>query len=462
MSKNKILVVNDEAEFRAVICTFLEDKGYEVNAVATCAEAEHFWHVARPDLAVLDYDLSDGNALELLPRLKAIDSTAPIIILTGHGSIDLAVEAIKSGAEHFLTKPADLPALLVMIQRSVENQRNQQKQMVEKGRLSRGRMNPFLGSSPLIVKLAQLSNRVAAADSPVLIQGETGTGKGVLAHWLHENGSRATEPFVDLNCGGLSRDLMETELFGHEKGAFTGAGQSKSGLLEIAHKGTVLLDEIGDVDLNVQPKLLKVLEEKTFRRLGGVRDRRVDIRLIAATNQDLVKLVTQKSFRADLYFRISVIPVLTPPLRERVEDIPTLTQHILDGLALHMGLGRVEITSDAVRSLQSYSWPGNIRELRNVLERAVLLSGNQVLSEKDLHFEVQEIESLTESRTVKTLEEMERQYIEEVLFHEGGRVAAAAKKLGLARSSLYQKIKQHRINRPGLVLFDKTEEPGSC
>lgn len=461
MSRNKILVVDDEAAFRAVICTFLESKGYEVKAVGTCADAEHFWRIARPDLAVLDYELSDGNALELLPRLKAIDSTAPIIILTGHGSIDLAVEAMKSGAEHFLTKPADLFALLGMIQKSVDNQPNQQRQMADKARLSREKMKPFLGGSSLILKLAELCNRVAAADSPVLIQGETGTGKGVLAHWLHENGSRATEPFVDLNCGGLSRDLMETELFGHGKGAFTGAVQNKNGLLEIAHKGIVFLDEIGDVDLKVQPKLLKVLEEKTFRRLGEVRDRRVDIRLIAATNQDLVKLVKQKSFRADLYFRISTIPVLTPPLRERVEDIPTLAQCILDRLAIHLGVDRIEITSAAVRSLQSYRWPGNIRELRNVLERAVLLSDSRVLTEKDLHFDVQEMEALAENGAVKTLGEMEGQYIEEVLLREKGRVVAAAKILGVPRSSLYQKIKQHRINRPGLVPFDRMAEGGS-
>lgn len=451
MARNKILVVDDDAEFRSVICNYLVSKGYDVETAATCADGERVWRTAEPDAAVLDYDLPDGNAIELLPRLKSIDSTVPIIILTGHGSIDLAVDAVKLGAEHFLTKPANLSALVLLIQRSLENQRNQQKQMAEKVRHSRGTMNPFLGKSAAILKLAELAARIAAADSPVLIQGETGTGKGVLARWMHDNGRRSAEPFVDLNCGGLSRDLLETELFGHEKGAFTGAVQSKSGLLEIAHKGTVFLDEIGDVDLNVQPKLLKVLEDKVFRRLGDVRDRRVDIRLIAATHQDLAKLVKQKSFRADLYFRISTIPLTTPPLRERVEDIPVLTDDILDRLAVDLGTGRrVEITTDAVRSLQSYKWPGNIRELRNVLERAVLLSGSRVLNEKDLHFDVPELEPFAESEGVRTLEEMEKHYIEEVLLLEGGRVEAAAKRLGIPRSSLYHKIKQYGISRPGL------------
>jgi DNA-binding NtrC family response regulator len=453
VARNKVLVIDDDAEFLSVIRNFLVTKGYEVKTAGTCAEAERVWRVAEPDAAVLDYDLPDGNAIGLLPRLKSLDPTAPIIILTGHGSIDLAVDTVKLGAEHFLTKPANLSALALLIQRSLENQRNQQKQMAEKVRHARGSMNPFLGTSAAILKLAELSSRIAAADSPVLIQGETGTGKGVLARWMHDNGRRSAEPFVDLNCGGLSRDLLETELFGHEKGAFTGAVQSKSGLLEIAHKGTVFLDEIGDVDLNVQPKLLKVLEDKVFRRLGDVRDRRVDIRLIAATHQDLAKLVKQKNFRADLYFRISTIPLTTPPLRERVEDIPLLTEDILDRLALDLGTGRVEITSDAVRSLQSYKWPGNIRELRNVLERAVLLSGSRVLNEKDLHFDVPELEPFAESEGVRTLEEMEKHYIEEVLLLEGGRVEAAAKRLGIPRSSLYHKIKQYGISRPGLGTF---------
>ncbi len=451
MPRSKILIVDDEPQLCEAMCEFLRAKRYEVISTGTCAEAEQLWLEAPPDLAILDYSLPDGNAIELLPRLKAIDSRVPIIILTGHGSIDLAVEAIKLGAEHFLTKPADLSALFVMIQRCTENERNRQKQMAEKSCLSRGNMNPFLGVSAIIRELAEMSRRIAAAESPVLIQGETGTGKGVLARWLHDNSRRATEAFVDLNCGGLSRDLLETDLFGHEKGAFTGAVQGKIGLLEIAHKGTVFLDEIGDVDLSVQPKLLKVLEEKRFRRLGDVRDRRVDIRLIAATHQNLANLVREHRFRNDLYFRINTIPLSTPPLRERVEDIPLLAAHILDRLAVDLGTARIEMTSGAVRSLQAYRWPGNIRELRNVLERAIIISNSRVLTEKDLHFDLQEIHirPTTDSASVKTLEEMERQYIEEVLLLMGGRIGAAAKKLDVPRSSLYDKIKQYGISRAG-------------
>lgn len=449
-SKGRILLVDDDPQVCEAIGEFLKAKQFEVTATGTCAEAERLWRAAPPDLAILDYSLPDGNAIGLLPRLKALEIKVPIIILTGHGSIALAVEAMKLGAEHFLTKPADLAALSLLIHRCTENERNRQRLMAEKSSHSRGVMDPFLGVSAAIRTLADMAHRVAAAESPILIQGETGTGKGVLARWLHDNSRRAAEPFVDLNCGGLSRDLLETDLFGHEKGSFTGAVQSKSGLLEVAHRGTVFLDEIGDVDLSVQPKLLKVLEEKRFRRLGDVRDRLVDIRLVAATHQTLSKLVKERRFRDDLYFRINTVELFTPALRDRPSDIPTLAAHILERLAGEMGISQMEMTAEVMRSLQAYDWPGNIRELRNVLERAILVSDSCVLTEKDLHFDVHEarVAPPTAGDTVKTLEEMEREYIQEVLRLMGGRVGAAAKKLDVPRSSLYDKIRQYGIDRP--------------
>jgi len=243
------------------------------------------------------------------------------------------------------------------------------------------------------------------------------------------------------------RDFLETELFGHEKGAFTGAVQNKTGLLEIAHKGTLFLDEIGDVDLSVQPKILKVLEEKQFRRLGDVRDRRVDVRLVAATHQNLSLLMKDKRFRTDLFFRISTIPLVVPPLRERVEDIPLLAEHLVERLSGELGFGKVEIKPEAMRRLQSYSWPGNIREMRNVLERAVLLSGNRVISEKSLHFDETEWPDAEPSSLGKTLEELERDYIAQVLDAESGRVETAARRLGIPRSTLYAKLKQYKLER---------------
>ena len=447
MLKDKILIVEDDLQIRNAVSEFLQNRKYDIVTAGTCSAAEQICATARPDLALLDYNLPDGTALELIPKLKAIDLSIPIILLTGYGSIDLAVEAVKLGAEQFLTKPTELPTLILVIERSLENQRTRKQQMADRNRLRRQSVDPFLGKSPGIRRLAETSNKVVASHSPILIQGETGTGKGVLARWLHQNGPRASGPFVDLNCGTLSRELLETELFGHERGAFTGAVQSKSGLLEIAHKGTVFLDEIGDVDLQVQPKLLKVLEDKQFRRLGDVRDRRVDIRLIAATHRDMVKHVRENRFRSDLFFRISTIPLTTPALRDRVEDIPMLASHLLDQLGDEIGLSSIELSPGALRMLQAYAWPGNIRELRNVLERAVLLSGSRVLGEKDLHFDLEFECRSNGSGAVKTLEEMERQHIEEVLFLENGRVEAAARRLAIPRSSLYHKMKQFGISR---------------
>jgi DNA-binding NtrC family response regulator len=449
MAKDRILVVDDDETIRHAITSFLKGKGFETTTGANCEEAEKSVRSLRPDVAILDYNLPDGNALDLMSRLRSVDPSLPFIILTGFGSIDLAVQAVKQGADQFLTKPADLPTLAVLIQRIIENQRNRQKQIAERARRGRDHMDPFLGKSPAIRRMSELAHRVVSTDSSVLILGETGTGKGVFARWLHDHSARSAEAFVDLNCGGLTRDLLETELFGHEKGAFTGAVQSKIGLLEIAHKGTVFLDEIGDVDVQVQPKLLKVLEDKQFRRLGDVHDRRVDIRLLAATHQDMAKLVRGKSFRSDLYFRISTIPLTTPPLRERVDDIPVLANYFLERLSADLGAGHTELSTKAVAALQSYPWPGNIRELRNVLERGILLSGNRVLTERDLNFDTSPEIDQQPTGLGRTLEQVEREYIQEVLLCESWRVEAAAKRLGIPRSSLYQKIKEFGILRPG-------------
>jgi DNA-binding NtrC family response regulator len=445
MARVRILVVDDEAAIRFGIREFLVSHGYEVDEAETCQGAEEAFRASPPDVAVVDYMLPDGNALDLLPRLQAVHAEVPVAILTAHGSIDLAVRAIKEGAEQFLTKPVELPTLLVVLERLVEHQRNRQKQLAHKARETRAVIDPFLGSSTAIRQLAEQARRVVATESPILIQGETGSGKGVLAQWLYSNGPRADEAFVDLNCAGLSRELLESELFGHEKGAFTGAVTSKSGLIEVAHRGTVFLDEIGDIDLQVQPKLLKVVEEKRFRRLGSIADRRVDVQLMSATHQDIGQLVHEKRFRSDLYFRISTIPLVVPSLRGRVEDIPLLARHLLAGIGAHLGCGHIELSRDAEAALCAYPWPGNIRELRNVLERAVLLSDRDVLKAKDIRFQMP---TAIEADDVSlTLRDLERRHIERVLAAERGNVAQAALRLGVPKSSLYQKIKKFRLVR---------------
>jgi len=445
MPEDVILIVEDDVRQRALLGEFLSANSLKALTAGNCLEAEHICRTHRPDAAILDYELPDGNALDLMTRLKTIDPSLPIIILTGQGSIQRAVEAVKLGADQFLTKPVDLATLNVLLQRSLANHQIRRVQLADKRRGYPHVPDPFLGKSARIQKLAEVAHKVLNTNSPVLIQGATGSGKGVLARWLHQNGPRADWPFVDLNCAGLSKELLETELFGHEKGAFTGAVQNKVGLLEIGHKGTIFLDEIADLDLQVQPKLLKVLEEKHFRRLGDVRERFVDVRLIAATNRDFRELVRQKIFRDDLYFRISAISLSVPSLHERVEDIPVLARQLLDHVSADLGVHSVEISDEAMRYLQSYPWPGNIRELRNILERAVLLGDQQLLTAKDLHFDMRKDTDRFDDGAIATLEEVERTQIERALSILGGQVPEAAKRLGIPRSSLYNKIKQYRI-----------------
>src|SRR5215204_365548 len=444
MPRNKILLIDDDEGISFGMRDFLETHGFEVAEANCCAQAQELFQSFHPDAAIIDYKLPDGTALDLLPRLKAIDAGIPLVVLTGHGSIDLAVRAIKEGAEQFFTKPIELPALLIMLQRLLENRRNRQKQLVDKSLRARQTINPFIGTSAAIRELERQSGRLLTTESPLLIQGPTGTGKGVLANWLHQNGSRADEAFVDLSCAALPQELLETEIFGHEKGAFTGAVKDKPGLFEIAHRGTVFLDEIGDVHPQVQPKLLKVLEEKKFRRLGGVRDRLVDIHLIAATSQDLKLLMQEKKFRSDLYFRISTIPLNVPALRDRAEDIPMLARHLLERIAHDPGRSNATLSPEAERMLQSYSWPGNIRELRNVLERALLLTDHLTLLPGDLYFDSnsQAGGGAALPGSHMTLLELEQWYIEQTLGEEQGNVEQAALRLGIPRSSLYQKIKK--------------------
>jgi len=445
MARNRVLIVDDEPGVRFGIRDFLEQQGYEIEEADSCGDAQHVFKTSRPDIVIADYMLSDGTALDLIPRLKEIDSDIPLLVLTAHGSIDLAVRAIKEGAEQFLTKPLELPALQVILQRLLQKQRNHHKQLASKTRQVRQAIDPFIGKSTAIRALADQARKVLGSESPVLILGETGSGKGVLARWLHENSPRADEAFVDLNCAGLSRELLETELFGHEKGAFTSATASKQGLFEVAHRGTIYLDEVGDVDLQIQPKLLKVLDEKRFRRVGDVRDRQVDVRLIAATHQDIGQFVREKKFRDDLYFRISTIPLAFPPLRERIEDIPTVAQYLLNKLSTDLGRGEITLDDGCMKALQAYSWPGNVRELRNVIERAVLLSDQRTISLHDLHFDGHSSVGAPYLDSRMTLIELEKQHIERVLQEEQGRVEKAAKRLGIPRSSLYQKLKKHNI-----------------
>ena len=449
MARYKILVIEDEPAMREVLCRYLQQHGHEAIPACGCEDGARLMLSAHPDSVLLDFTLNDGNAIDLLTLWKKVLPQIPVIILTGNGSIDLAVQAVKLGAEQFLTKPVHLSSVLVLLERGIENARGRRCQIADKVRQSRISRDPFIGISPAVQQLAGVASRIARSNSAVLIEGETGTGKGVLARWIHDNSSRADEPYLDLNCGGLSPSLVESELFGYEKGAFTGAVQAKPGLFEMAHLGTAFLDEIGDVDLPVQPKLLKVLEDQELRRLGEVKSRKIDIRLISATHQNLKDAVNAKTFRSDLYFRINTFTIQIPPLASRIEDVPALSTWFLNSFPKEFGDAPYEITRGAMRELQAYHWPGNIRELKNVLERATVLADRRMITEKEL--KLQDIPNQRSfgggDQVVKTLDELARAHIEEVLDRENGRVGVAAQKLGVPRSSLYGKLKHYGIGR---------------
>ncbi|HTR65600.1 MAG TPA: sigma-54 dependent transcriptional regulator, partial [Terriglobales bacterium] len=336
--------------------------------------------------------------------------------------------------------------IAVVLDRALQNQRNRQIQLAGKAREARDSIDPFVGTSPAIRRLEEQAEKLRGSQCPVLITGETGSGKGVLARWLHDHSQRADETFVDLNCAGLGRELLETELFGHEVGAFTGAIRRKVGLFEVGHRGTVFLDEIGDMDQQVQPKLLKILEEKRFRRLGDVQERQLDVRLISASHQDLAEMVRQKRFRSDLYFRVSTVVLRVPPLRARLEDIPILANHFFQRIAVDLGRLYLTLSDRSMDSLMAYSWPGNIRELRNVIERAALLANGETIGPRDLHLEFAEKAAEEGNGPSITLKEAQRQHIQRALTAEGGNMARAALRLGMTRSSLYYKTKALGIN----------------
>ena len=440
---HRILIVDDEPDQRSVLRRFLARHGFEIQEAYSLANTLTVAPEFRPDLTLVDYRLPDGTAFDVIEGLKAAELETATIVLTGHGTIDLAVQAMKLGAENFLTKPVDLESLLVLVRRVLESRRRDRRAAAASvsSRRSGATFDPFVGPSQAIAAVKHLAGGVLKSEAPVLILGETGTGKGVLARWLHDHGPRHSEPFVDLNCSGLSRELAESELFGHQKGSFTNASASKQGLVEVAHNGTLFLDEIGDLDAAVQPKLLKVLEEQTYRKLGDVRSRHVDIRLIAATHRNLGAMTQEGSFRSDLLFRINTITFELPPLRARLPDLPALAERILAGI----GSGQLTLEPAALDVLAGYHWPGNTRELRNVLERAALFSQGSSIGASALQFS-QPREPRSSPAESMTLLEMERQHILKALESANGHVERAAEQLGMPRSSLYARLKKLGID----------------
>lgn len=445
----RVLLVDDDEDLRFAIARNLRLRGYEMleaeNGTALLRELA----ASPPDVILLDVNLPDVSGIDLLDEIRERAPSTPVIMLTGDASIAVAVEAIKHGAENFLTKPVDSSALVVVIERALANQAHRLKALAAPA--GDGRPDPFRGSSEAIRKLKQDATQLLRMDRPVLLIGETGSGKGVLARWFHVNSPRSRQAFVDLNCAGLSRDLLESELFGYEAGAFTSANRRKTGLMEEAHRGTLFLDELAEMEGAVQAKLLKALEERRIRPLGATKEKAVDFRLIAATHRDLRAMSLDGRFREDLYFRLSTFPLRVPALRERVEDIPELAESLLAAFAAEIGRPRLRLSPQAITALQRRSWRGNIRELRNTIERAGLFAESDVVSEAQMGSDETHQASAAAAVAAEdlTLEEAERRHVTRVMREENNRIQPAAKRLGIARSSLYEKVRRLGIVLPG-------------
>lgn len=434
--KNRILLIEDEDATRFGFVRYFSREGYVVREAEDYLSAVRLCETERFEAIILDVNLPDGNGLDLIDLIRGQDQVTPIIVITGAGDIPLAVEAMQRGADNFLIKPVDNAGLAVYLRKTLEFGALKRRQAAHQ-RMSR-QEEPFWGDSPAMAELLEHARIAAASDSPVLITGETGTGKGVLARWIHHNSSRAQQEFVEVNCSGLRGELLAREIFGNARGAFTSADQDRKGLLDIADRGSLFLDEIGDMGLDVQAPFLKVLEEKRYRRLGDVKLLSSNFRLICATNRDVAVMVHNGQFRQDLFYRINMMPLHLPPLRERVADIPDLAAYLLRQLRAP----KPELSDKVVRLLCSYEWPGNIRELRNVLERALLLARGAQL--ESAHFG--NLGNHQQS-SVKTVQEVEARHILAVLEQSGGSVDLAAARLNISRATLYRRLKQLKEQR---------------
>src|SRR5262249_46517846 len=379
MSGIKVLVIDDEQSIRFGLTRLLEQAGYECQSAGSAAEGFDAFSKLNPSIVLLDLKLPDSEGLEFMAKLRETDRYVSIIIMTAYGTIETAVQALKAGAENFLTKPIDPDGLLVLLRKTLEINEIKRSSDYLKMQQEAQASDYYLGKSPKLRSIHEMVQILSQNDTTVLILGETGTGKNLYARLIHRMSNRAPHNFVEINCAGFSKELLESELFGYDKGAFTGAVGNKPGLFEMANGGTIFLDEIGEMELNIQAKLLKVIEDKRFRRVGGVQEKVVDVRVIAASNRDLAKEVKARNFREDLFYRLNVMPIVIPPLRELREDIIPLAEYFLKSICQRQGKTLEGFSPAAQQTLLNYSWPGNIREMLNVIERGVILStGNFV------------------------------------------------------------------------------------
>ena len=445
MPETRLLLVDDEEFFRESVAKELALTGYAVESAGTLEAARRLLKQGSFHLAVLDLRLPDGSGLELLAEIKESSPLTEVVVLTAFGTIEEGVQAIKQGAHDFLTKPCRLDTLEAVLEKAAEKQsleRSNAALVHQVERLQPGLR--FVGQSPQVRDMLRLVDRVAPTDSTVLIRGKSGVGKEMVANAIHRQSPRARQPFVVVDCAALHENLLQSELFGHEKGAYTGAVSLKHGLFEVADRGTIFLDEIAEITPPLQVKLLRVLETGTFRRLGGTADIRVDVRVIAATNRSLETMMKDAQFREDLYYRLNVFSITIPPLRERRGDIPLLVEHFVRGSALTQKR-ETRVAVDALEAMQRYPWPGNARELKNVIEHALILCDGDTIEREHLPVAVRmgPTFGVEEGATgLMTLEEAEKSYIRRVLNECKGHRQKAAQILGISERTLYRKLQE--------------------
>ena len=451
--RGRVLIVDDDVAMGDFLVEGLETLGFDVEAVTTGERALERVRTGSFDVVVTDLRMKGMTGLELCRRLAERSAAVPVVMLTAFGDYAAAVEAVRAGAYDFLSKPVKLEVLDIAVARAVEQHqlRREVKRLTQSLMRSTG-FGSLVGESPVMQEVYDLSARIASSDSSVLLTGESGTGKELVARALHAQGSRSSRSLVAINCAAMPENLLESELFGYEKGAFTDAKGSKAGLFVEADGGTLFLDEIGELPLNLQAKLLRALQERVVRPLGGRKEVPFDVRLIAATNRDLETAVEERRFREDLYFRINVIEVRLPPLRARGNDVVVLAGHFLAEFAERAKKRVIGLVPQVAERLLNYSWPGNVRELQNTIERAVTLAAHDHITLEDLPERITQHKRshvvLTDEAELVTLEEMERRYILQVLRATGGSKSVAAKTLGLDRTTLWRKLERLRIEVP--------------
>ena len=443
-----ILVIDDDSAIRTSLSLLLKHAKHEVQAVATPKEAIAVVRSVTPELILMDMNFSlttsGDEGLILLKQVKIFCPDTPVILMTAWGSISLAVKGMQAGAQNFITKPWNNVVLMNEIETALALNNKPETDEKDKNHFDRSHI---IGKSKGLMDVLKTIERIAQTNASVLITGESGTGKELIAEAVHKNSPRAKKPFVKVNLGGISQSLFESEMFGHKKGAFTDASSDRVGRFELADKGTIFLDEIGDLDMSCQVKLLRVLQEQTFEVLGDSRPRKVDIRLVSATNADLSQMVKDHTFREDLFYRINLITVHLPALRERKEDIPLLVRHFAGQQCRSNGLPTVDFTPEAMDYLQSLPYPGNIRELKNLVERTILVSGKETLDADDFKAQNHQPE---EAVTIKgmeglTLEETERQRILQAMEQYDNNVSQVAAALGVSRPALYRRLEKYNI-----------------